>query len=39
MDRDVAISLVEELDAIKEILADILEVLTPTPDTPDTPGT
>lgn len=48
MDRDVAISLVDELDGIKEVftaikgvLDDILEVLTPAPDPSDedNPGT
>lgn len=35
MDRDVALSLVDALEDIKDVLDDILEVLTPTPDAPD----
>ena len=40
MDRDVAISLVDVLGDIKDVLDDILEVLTPAPDpSDDNPGT
>ena len=35
MDRDIAISLVDALGDIKDVLDDILEVLTPAPDPSD----
>ena len=38
MDRDVALDLIEDLEAIKGVLDDILEVLTPPADD-TTPGT
>ena len=41
MDRDVALDLIEQLEAIKGVLDDILEVLTPPADDsePASPGT
>ena len=39
MDRDVSLDLVEQLEAIKGVLDDILEVLTPAPGDDTEPGT
>ena len=39
MDRDIAIALVDALGDIKDILDDILEVLTPAPTDETQPGT